>query len=171
MAGGVADGGAGFGAAAGEDVAGAGGAGATGLAAAGAGVALGAGGACGLGGAAAGVGGWGCVAGAEAAGFAATGAVGAGAATGGLAMGFGGSAGGATAGDAGSGSAVPCNWRRTLSAISTGIELEWVFFSVTPNPGKRSMIAFALTSNSRASSLMRTCVGSLMRCYEFFSSC
>jgi hypothetical protein len=27
---------------------------------------------------------------------------------------------------------------------------------VTPNPGKRSMMAFALTSSSRASSLMRT---------------
>ena len=39
---------------------------------------------------------------------------------------------------------------------STGMELEWVFFSVTPKPGKRSMMALALTSSSRASSLIRT---------------
>ena len=45
---------------------------------------------------------------------------------------------------------------RTFSATSTGMELECVFFSVTPKPGKRSMIARALTSSSRASSLIRT---------------
>jgi hypothetical protein len=45
---------------------------------------------------------------------------------------------------------------RTFSATSSGMELECVFFSVTPYPGKRSIIAFALTSNSRASSLIRT---------------
>ncbi len=37
-----------------------------------------------------------------------------------------------------------------------GIELECVFFSVTPYPGKRSIMALALTSSSRASSLIRT---------------
>lgn len=50
----------------------------------------------------------------------------------------------------------PCMDARTFSATSAGIELECVFFSVTPNPGRRSIIAFALTSSSRASSLMRT---------------
>src|SRR5215472_2375376 len=52
---------------------------------------------------------------------------------------------------------------RTFSATSAGIELECVFFSVTPNPGRRSMIALALTSNSRASSLIRTLFASLIR--------
>jgi hypothetical protein len=51
---------------------------------------------------------------------------------------------------------------RTFSATSTGIELECVFFSATPNSGKRSMIAFALTSSSRASSLIRTWFASLI---------
>lgn len=45
---------------------------------------------------------------------------------------------------------------RTFSATSAGIELECVFFSVTPYFGSRSMMAFALTSSSRASSLIRT---------------
>jgi hypothetical protein len=55
-----------------------------------------------------------------------------------------------------SASACPRMFLRTFSATSTGIELECVFFSVTPYPGKRSMIAFAFTSSSRASSLIRT---------------
>jgi hypothetical protein len=42
------------------------------------------------------------------------------------------------------------------------IELECVFFSVTPNPARRSIMALALTSSSRASSLMRTWDASLM---------
>jgi len=45
--------------------------------------------------------------------------------------------------------------RRSLMATSSSIELECVFFSVTPNPGRRSRISWALTSNSRASSLIR----------------
>jgi hypothetical protein len=44
---------------------------------------------------------------------------------------------------------------RTTSAAATSIELECVFFSVTPASGKYSIIAFALTSSSRASSLIR----------------
>jgi hypothetical protein len=44
---------------------------------------------------------------------------------------------------------------RTISAAETSIELECVFFSVTPASGKKSMIAFALTSSSRANSLIR----------------
>jgi hypothetical protein len=57
---------------------------------------------------------------------------------------------------AASASACPKIFLRTFSATSSGIELECVFFSVTPYPGKRSMIAFAFTSSSRASSLIRT---------------
>jgi len=45
--------------------------------------------------------------------------------------------------------------RRSLMATSSSIELEWVFFSVTPNSGSLSMISCALTSSSRASSLIR----------------
>ncbi len=44
---------------------------------------------------------------------------------------------------------------RTLRATSSSIELEWVFFSDTPSSGRRSMILCGLTSNSRASSLIR----------------
>jgi len=55
-----------------------------------------------------------------------------------------------------SSSACPRIFLRTFSATSAGIELECVFFSVTPYPGNRSMMAFALTSSSRASSLIRT---------------
>ena len=51
---------------------------------------------------------------------------------------------------------------RTFSATSTVIELECVFFSDTPNPGSRSIIALALTSSSRASSLIRTWDASFM---------
>ena len=64
---------------------------------------------------------------------------------------------------AASASACPKSFLRTFSATSSGIELEWVFFSVTPYPGKRSIIALALTSSSLASSLMRTWFASLMR--------
>jgi len=49
----------------------------------------------------------------------------------------------------------PVSSRRSLMATSSSIELEWVFFSVTPNAGSRSRISFALTSSSRASSLIR----------------
>jgi len=59
--------------------------------------------------------------------------------------------------------ACPKIFLRTFSATSSGIELECVFFSVTPIPGKRSMIALALTSSSRASSLIRTWLASFMR--------
>ena len=62
----------------------------------------------------------------------------------------------AAASAAASSSACPEIFLRTFSATSAGIELECVFFSVTPYPGKRSMIALALTSSSRASSLIRT---------------
>jgi hypothetical protein len=64
---------------------------------------------------------------------------------------------------AASASAMPFRCLRTFSATSSGIELECVFFSVTPYPGKRSMMAFAFTSSSRASSLIRTWFASVMR--------
>jgi hypothetical protein len=64
---------------------------------------------------------------------------------------------------AASASACPKSFLRTFSATSSGIELECVFFSVTPYPGKRSIIALALTSSSLASSLIRTWFASLMR--------
>ena len=44
---------------------------------------------------------------------------------------------------------------RTLSASSTSIELEWVFFSVTPTTCRTSRIALLLTSSSLARSLIR----------------
>src|SRR5271169_6099672 len=68
----------------------------------------------------------------------------------------------AAASAAASASACPKMFLRTFSATSSGIELECVFFSLTPYPGKRSMIALALTSSSRASSLIRTWFASLM---------
>jgi hypothetical protein len=61
-----------------------------------------------------------------------------------------------------SASACPRRFLRTFSATSTGIELECVFFSVTPYPGNRSIMALALTSSSRASSLIRTWFASVM---------
>jgi hypothetical protein len=64
---------------------------------------------------------------------------------------------------AASASACPKSFLRTFSATSSGIELECVFFSVTPYPGKRSIIALALTSSSLASSLIRTWFASFMR--------
>jgi hypothetical protein len=69
----------------------------------------------------------------------------------------------AAASAAASASAIPWRCLRTFSATSTVMELECVFFSVTPYPGKRSMMALALTSSSRASSLMRTWFASVMR--------
>ena len=53
-----------------------------------------------------------------------------------------------------SGSSWP-KYRRTLSATSSSIELEWVFFSVTPSSGSKSRILDGFTSSSRASSLIR----------------
>lgn len=44
---------------------------------------------------------------------------------------------------------------RTNSACSTSIELECVFFSVTPISGRKSIRTLALISSSLASSLMR----------------
>ncbi len=43
---------------------------------------------------------------------------------------------------------------RTRSASSTSIELEWVFFSVTPTLGRTSRMALLLTSSSLAKSLI-----------------
>jgi hypothetical protein len=64
-----------------------------------------------------------------------------------------------TAGSAASAVRVPLSpsIRRRLISIATGssIELEWVFFSVTPRTGSKSRITLGLTSSSRASSLMR----------------
>jgi hypothetical protein len=57
---------------------------------------------------------------------------------------------------AASASATPWRCLRTFSATSAGMELECVFFSVTPYPASRSIMAFALTSSSRASSFIRT---------------
>ncbi len=47
-------------------------------------------------------------------------------------------------------------YSRTLSASSTSMELECVFFSVTPTAIRASRMDLLLTSNSRARSLMRT---------------
>jgi len=44
---------------------------------------------------------------------------------------------------------------RTLTAADSSMELEWVFFSVTPTSGSSSIMALDLTSSSRARSLMR----------------
>jgi len=45
---------------------------------------------------------------------------------------------------------------RTFSASSASMELEWVFFSLTPREGRRSRISLLLTSSSLARSLIRT---------------
>jgi hypothetical protein len=50
---------------------------------------------------------------------------------------------------------------RTRTASSSSIELEWVFFSVTPTSGKTSKIALAFTSSSLARSLIRIFIRSL----------
>ena len=51
---------------------------------------------------------------------------------------------------------------RTRTASSSSIELEWVFFSVTPTSGKISRITLALTSSSLARSLIRIFIRSLI---------
>jgi hypothetical protein len=50
---------------------------------------------------------------------------------------------------------------RTRSASSSSIELEWVFFSVTPTASSTSRIALLLTSSSLARSLIRIFIRSL----------
>ena len=50
---------------------------------------------------------------------------------------------------------------RTRSASSSSIELEWVFFSVTPTSGKTSRITLAFTSSSLARSLIRIFIRSV----------
>lgn len=50
---------------------------------------------------------------------------------------------------------------RTRSASSSSIELEWVFFSVTPTTSRASRIALLLTSSSLARSLIRIFIRSL----------
>src|ERR1700683_5081323 len=47
------------------------------------------------------------------------------------------------------------------------IELECVFFSLTPIVGKKSISTFALISSSRASSFNRTCLESDIRSSKF----
>ena len=47
-------------------------------------------------------------------------------------------------------------WARTRSASSVSMELECVFFSVTPTAVRASRISLLLTSSSRANSLIRT---------------
>jgi hypothetical protein len=47
-------------------------------------------------------------------------------------------------------------WPRTSSASFSSMELECVFFSVTPTAVKASRMDLLLTSSSRARSLMRT---------------
>jgi len=49
----------------------------------------------------------------------------------------------------------PASRRFTSIATGSSIELEWVFFSVTPSSGSMSRITFGFTSSSRASSLIR----------------
>ncbi len=75
-----------------------------------------------------------------------------------------------TAGSLGSGSATatdvsasrriaapapPCTLCRIISATGSSMELEWVFFSVTPSSGNMSMMACEGTSSCLASSLIR----------------
>lgn len=50
---------------------------------------------------------------------------------------------------------------RTSTASSSSIELEWVFFSVTPTSGRISRITLAFTSSSLARSLIRIFIRSL----------
>ncbi len=52
----------------------------------------------------------------------------------------------------------PVKRRFTSSATGSSIELEWVFFSVTPSSGSMSRITLGFTSSSRASSLIRILV-------------
>ena len=48
-----------------------------------------------------------------------------------------------------------CRKSRTASAVFRSTELEWVFFPSIPTSGRTSRIAPALTSSSRANSLIR----------------
>jgi len=50
----------------------------------------------------------------------------------------------------------PLRYARTFSASSASMELECVFFSVTPTAVKASRIDLLFTSSSRARSLIRT---------------
>jgi hypothetical protein len=50
----------------------------------------------------------------------------------------------------------PVRYARTFSASSTSIELECVFFSVTPTAVSASSMDLLFTSSSRARSLIRT---------------
>jgi hypothetical protein len=50
----------------------------------------------------------------------------------------------------------PVMYARTLSASSNSMELEWVFFSVTPTAVRASRMDLLFTSSSRARSLIRT---------------
>jgi len=54
-------------------------------------------------------------------------------------------------------------YARTFSASSSSMELECVFFSVTPTASRASRMGLLLTSNSRARSLIRT-----LLIYPFF---
>jgi hypothetical protein len=51
---------------------------------------------------------------------------------------------------------------RTFSASSSSIELEWVFFSITPTSSRTSRIALLLTSSSLAKSLIRIFISSVL---------
>jgi hypothetical protein len=62
----------------------------------------------------------------------------------------------ASASAAASAAARPRKCFRANSACSKSIELECVFFSVTPISGRYSIKTLALISSSRANSLMRT---------------
>jgi hypothetical protein len=58
---------------------------------------------------------------------------------------------------------------RTRTASSSSIELEWVFFSVTPTSGKISKITLAFTSSSLAKSLIRIFIRSLFPPSTFYA--
>ncbi len=58
------------------------------------------------------------------------------------------------------------NLSRILFAVASSTELEWVFFSATPIVGSTARTSDALTSNSRASSLIRIFVFPVNRCVE-----
>lgn len=64
-------------------------------------------------------------------------------------------------------SSVPCSWiyLRTSTASWSSMELEWVFFSVTPTFGSASRIALLFTSSSRAKSLIRIFIPPLIPPY------
>jgi hypothetical protein len=58
---------------------------------------------------------------------------------------------------------------RTRTASSSSIELEWVFFSVTPTASSTSRIALLLTSSSLAKSLIRIFIRSLFPPGTFYA--